>query len=505
MAAADFFDIRIQGRGSHAAYPHKSADPVVIAMTIGQALQTIVSRNADANAAAVLSITQIHAGSAYNVIPDTAHLAGTIRTLDDDVRALTRTRLRELSQGIAASFGASADVEIRDVFSVLRNDPQKIEAVARAASDLFGKRCSTGPRRPTWAARISPTCCLRCRGPIAGSAWKGAARSIIRTTSSTTRSFRSAPPCSLGSSSSSRRRLRGTAVPMENDWSIPPEFQPKREAHGFDLDEALRSVVSLRAHVPEDAYTAETLGTEREGQGAVIRADGLVLTIGYLITEAEEIWLTTHDGRVVQAHGIAYDYTTGFGLVQAFGGLNVPSLAIGDSRRIVPGTEVVLAGAGGRTRSVAGQVVARQEFAGYWEYLIQDAIFTVPAHPHWGGTALLGPRGDLVGIGSLQLPHRTSTGHVLPLNMSLPIDLLKPILDDLLTKGRVDAPARPWLGVFSTEVDADEVVVAGLAGDGPAKRAGLREGDRIVAVAGQPASSLADLYPRHLEPRLRRG
>jgi hippurate hydrolase len=139
MAAADFFDIRIQGRGSHAAYPHKSADPVVIAMTIGQALQTIVSRNADANAAAVLSITQIHAGSAYNVIPDTAHLAGTIRTLDDDVRALTRTRLRELSQGIAASFGASAEVEIRDVFSVLRNDPQKIEAVARAASDLFGE------------------------------------------------------------------------------------------------------------------------------------------------------------------------------------------------------------------------------------------------------------------------------------------------------------------------------------------------------------------------------
>jgi amidohydrolase len=139
MAAADFFDISIQGRGSHAAYPHKSADPVVIAMTIGQALQTVVSRNADATAAAVLSITQIHAGSAYSVIPDTAHLAGTMRTLDDDVRAMTRTRLREIAQGIAASFGASAEVDIRDVFSVLRNNPEKIEAVARAAGALFGE------------------------------------------------------------------------------------------------------------------------------------------------------------------------------------------------------------------------------------------------------------------------------------------------------------------------------------------------------------------------------
>jgi amidohydrolase len=139
MAAADFFDIRIQGRGSHGAYPHKAADPIVIAMTIGQALQTIVSRNADPIEPAVVSITQMHAGSAYNVIPDTAHLAGTIRTLDDETRDLTRKRLREISQGIAASFGASAEVEIRDVFSVLRNDPEKIEAVARAASDLFGE------------------------------------------------------------------------------------------------------------------------------------------------------------------------------------------------------------------------------------------------------------------------------------------------------------------------------------------------------------------------------
>ena len=139
MAGADFFDIRIQGRGSHGAYPHKSADPVVIAMALGQALQTIVSRNADPLQPAVVSITQIHAGSAYNVIPDTAHLAGTVRTFDDDLRDLVRSRIREISAGIATAFGASIEVDIRGVFSVLRNDPEKAEAVAHAASELFGE------------------------------------------------------------------------------------------------------------------------------------------------------------------------------------------------------------------------------------------------------------------------------------------------------------------------------------------------------------------------------
>jgi amidohydrolase len=139
MAAADFFDVHIQGRGSHGAYPHKAADPVVIAMSLGQALQTIVSRNADPLEPAVVSITQIHAGSAYNVIPDTAHLAGTVRTFDDETRALVRIRMREIAAGTAVAFGATIDVDIRDVFSVLRNQPEQIEAVVRAAADLFGE------------------------------------------------------------------------------------------------------------------------------------------------------------------------------------------------------------------------------------------------------------------------------------------------------------------------------------------------------------------------------
>jgi len=283
-------------------------------------------------------------------------------------------------------------------------------------------------------------------------------------------------------------------MPSSNDWRIPPEFQPDPGELAYDLDLALAAVVSLRATVPDDAYTAEALGTERAGQGAVIREDGLVLTIGYLIVEAEEIWLTTNDGRAAQGHVVAYDHISGFGLVQALTPLGAPALALGDSRHVASGEPVVVGGAGGRHHSLTAQVVARQEFAGYWEYLLDDALFTAPAHPNWGGTALLGPRGELLGIGSLQLQYRVESGRVMPLNMSVPIDLLKPILDDLLTKGRVAGPSRPWLGLYATEDERSHVVLVGLAGDGPAQKAELRAGDTIRALAGNPVTSLAGFY-----------
>jgi len=283
-------------------------------------------------------------------------------------------------------------------------------------------------------------------------------------------------------------------MPMSDRWQIPPEFQPRSEGLAYDLDQVLDGMVGLRARIAEDAFTAETLGTERAGQGAVIRSDGLVLTIGYLITEAEEVWLTTNDGRTVPAHALAYDYESGFGLVQALAPLNVPALVLGDSRNLAPGADVVVAGAGGRERSIAARVVARQEFAGYWEYLLPDAIFTAPAHPHWGGTALVGARGELLGIGSLQLHHETANGRVVPLNMSVPIDHLKPILDDLLRHGQVDRPARPWLGLYAREDEDDQVVVIGLASRGPAARADLHVGDVVHAVAGEAVTSLASFY-----------
>jgi S1-C subfamily serine protease len=279
------------------------------------------------------------------------------------------------------------------------------------------------------------------------------------------------------------------------DWKLPPFVQPKPADYSYDLEHALASVVGLRATVPSDAFTAETLGTERAGNGALIRGDGLVLTIGYLITEAESVWLHLSDGRVVPGHVVAYDQPTGFGLVQALAPLDLPALALGDSHRAALGARVVLAGFGGRERSIAARIIARQEFAGYWEYVLDEALFTAPAHPFWGGTALIGPAGDLLGIGSLQLQGATERGPRGHLNMVVPIDLLKPILDDLLTLGQANRPPRPWLGIYASELE-DKVVVMGLASNGPAQRAGLRTGDIVLAVADTEISDLAGLFRR---------
>lgn len=278
-----------------------------------------------------------------------------------------------------------------------------------------------------------------------------------------------------------------------DDWSIADEAQPDRSDYRFDLDRALSSIVELTARVPEDAFTAGTLGTERAGNGVLVREDGIVLTIGYLITEATEVWLTTGTGRVVAGHVLGIDQASGFGLVQALGDLDVPAIPIGDSRRAVSGQRVVIGAAGGASRSLSATVLTRQEFAGYWEYVLDQAIFTAPAHPHWGGAAMIGPDGDLLGIGSLQLQHEGPEGRAVPLNMVVPIDLLEPVFEAILRRGRPDRPPRPWLGVFAGDVD-DRVVVIGFAGNGPASRAGLKEGDVIVGVGGEAVPGLADFF-----------
>ncbi|MGH6675286.1 MAG: S1C family serine protease [Xanthobacteraceae bacterium] len=282
-------------------------------------------------------------------------------------------------------------------------------------------------------------------------------------------------------------------MPSVSDWKIPPATQPKRQDYGYDLDRALTAIVGMHSIVPADAFTAETLGTERPGHGVFIRDNGLVLTIGYLITEAETIWLTLSDGRSVPAHALGYDQETGFGLVQALAKLDVPALALGQSANTSIGERVVVGGAGGRVRSVAARIVAKQEFAGYWEYVLDEAIFTAPSHPNWGGTALIGPAGDLLGIGSLQLQQAIEKGQPQNINMIVPIDLLKPILDDLMKTGRRSAPPRPWLGLYATEVE-NRLVVVGLADRGPAKKANLRNGDIVLSVAGKEVSDLAGFF-----------
>lgn len=279
---------------------------------------------------------------------------------------------------------------------------------------------------------------------------------------------------------------------MQGERKIPVQVQPKAADYTYDLDRAIGAVLSLSTRVPEDGFTAETLGTERAGNGVVIGEDGLVLTVGYLIMEADSVWLTTRDGRSVPGHVLGFDAATGFGLVQALGDLGTPVLRLGRSASFKVGDRAVLAGGGGRAHSVAVELVARQEFAGYWEYVLDEALFTAPSHPHWGGTALIGPKGDLLGIGSLQLQQGGSAAGR-AINMIIPIDLLPPLLDDLRTRGRADGAPRPWLGLYATESE-EGIVVMGLADGGPAEGAGLQAGDVITAVAGEPISDLAALF-----------
>jgi S1-C subfamily serine protease len=275
------------------------------------------------------------------------------------------------------------------------------------------------------------------------------------------------------------------------EWKVPQTSQPRAEDYSYDLERALSSVVGLHSIVPSDAFTADTLGVERAGNGVLID-DGVVLTIGYLITEAETVWLHLSDGRVVQGHPLGFDQETGFGLVQALGKIDYPVLEVGSSKAVEVGERVVVGGAGGRTRSLAGRIAAKQEFAGYWEYVLDEAIFTFPAHPNWGGTALISSAGKLIGIGSLQL-ERAREGKNEFLNMIVPIDLLTPVADDIRKFGRVNRPVRPWLGLYSTEIE-DKVVVVGIAPKGPAARAEIKTGDVVVAVKGDHVSTLASFY-----------
>src|SRR3546814_258001 len=179
------------------------------------------------------------------------------------------------------------------------------------------------------------------------------------------------------------------------------EHDPRPEHLAYDFNKTLSSVVGLRTQVPGDSFTAAVLGTERSGNGVVIREDGIILTIGYLVTEAETTWITDNRGRAVPGTVLGYDQETGFGLVQALRPLDLPALELGCSAAVREGDEVVLAGQGGRRASVKAQVIGVREFAGYWEYLLEEAIFTAPAHPNWGGAALLVADGRLRGSGSL--------------------------------------------------------------------------------------------------------
>ncbi|WP_207540316.1 S1C family serine protease [Sabulicella rubraurantiaca] len=280
----------------------------------------------------------------------------------------------------------------------------------------------------------------------------------------------------------------------DDDWEVPEAFRPEPSEFSWPLAQRLRSVVSLRSLMPPDATSAATLGTEREGSAVWIDHSGLLLTIGYLITEAETIWITDSNGRVVQGTPLATDFESGLGLVQALGPLPPESevAELGDSEALTQGAQCVLAASGGAEHAVACAVAARQPFAGQWEYLLENAIFTAPAHPHWGGAGLFGPDGRLVGVGSLILQQGGGRNRV-DLNMVVPVAPLLPVLETMRRTGVTGRPVRPWLGLYATEED-DQVGVGSLAKGGPAEQAGVQPDDRILAVEGREVNDLASLW-----------
>jgi S1-C subfamily serine protease len=255
----------------------------------------------------------------------------------------------------------------------------------------------------------------------------------------------------------------------------------------------VRGIMGLRAEVPSDARTAGTLGRERRGSGVVIDANGLVLTIGYLILEASAVDLVTVDGRRVPAEVVGYDHETGFGLVRATASLGAVPVPLGSSAGIEIDQPLLVVSNAGRLDALQARLVDRREFAGYWEYLLDDAIFTTPPHREFAGAALIDAGGRLVGIGSLAVAEAIGAGIPSPGNMFVPIDALKPILGDLLAYGRRQGPGRPWLGIIAQE-RGGRVIVTGLADDGPAAKAGVREGDLIIGVGTDRVRGLADLY-----------
>jgi len=277
-------------------------------------------------------------------------------------------------------------------------------------------------------------------------------------------------------------------------FEVEARLRPAARSYDFNLEQTLSAVVALEARVREDAFTARSLGTDRIGNGTVIGANGLVVTMGYLIMEAEEVTLTTNNGVRIPAHALGSDPVTGFGLVQALEPMGLPALPLGDSRPLKAGSKVIIAGAGGRAHAAAGSVLTRMRFAGYWEYLLDNAVITEPGHPHWSGAALIGTGGELMGVGSLSLQTQGRDGGAKPINMFVPSQLLAPILDDL-ARGQPAHPPRPWLGVLAQDL-GPQVMVVGVNPRGPAARAELRQGDVILAVAGTPVADLADFYTR---------
>lgn len=256
---------------------------------------------------------------------------------------------------------------------------------------------------------------------------------------------------------------------------------------------AYDSIVSIKAQIPDDAMSAGLLGTERFGHGVRIREDGLIATIGYVINEADQIWIGSRDGVLVPGFVIGYDFDSGFGLVKPTLPLEGPTIEIGSAASLAIGDDVAVLSSGRDDAGLDARVVAKQEFAGRWEYLLDDAVFTAPPHDSWSGASLVDVRGRLCGLGSLVIQEFEVDNALMTVNMFVPIELLMPIVDEICENGRKRVPPRPWLGLLVHDYE-EQLQVVGVYRNCPADRAGLKPGDLIMTVAGEPVPGLANLF-----------
>ncbi|HVQ61865.1 MAG TPA: S1C family serine protease [Burkholderiales bacterium] len=259
-----------------------------------------------------------------------------------------------------------------------------------------------------------------------------------------------------------------------------------------DAEDVLAAVVRVKMTAVPNARSNATLGPSREGTGIVIDERGHIVTIGYIVIEADSIEITTQDNRTVAATLVGYDHASGFGLLRAGAPLGVKPMPMGQAADVAQREPVMVLPAGGRDAASLAYVVAKRKFAASWEYLLDTAIFTSPPSFQWAGAALVSREGKLIGVGSL-LVREAQDGSQAPGNMFVPIDLLKPILADLIEKGRRSGPARPWLGLATEEMHG-HLLVTRVSPEGPADRAGIRNGDIVIGVGSDPVKNHEELY-----------
>jgi len=272
--------------------------------------------------------------------------------------------------------------------------------------------------------------------------------------------------------------------------AFPAPAQTRAEK---DAEDVLAAVVRIKMTAIPNARSNATLGSTREGTGIVIDERGHIVTIGYIVIEANSIEVTTQDDRTVPAVLVGYDHASGFGLLRASVPLGVKPMPMGQAADVAPREPVMVLPAGGREAASLAYVVSKRKFTASWEYLLDTAIFTSPPSLQWAGAALVSREGKLVGVGSLFVRETVEGGSQAPGNMFVPIDLLKPILPDLIEKGRRSGPARPWMGLATEELQG-HLLVTRVSPDGPADKAGIRTGDIVVGVGAEPVKSHEELY-----------